>query len=241
MQLLISIKNVDEAMVALETGVDILDLKDPNIGALGALDLKTTERILQNIQAFQALTFQQSQPLISATVGEEHADMAVLIQMIDIRIKMGINMIKIAVSDLRRKNLLSKLNKQAQQVKLVAVFFADQAIDLDFLQQLKVHGFYAAMLDTQKKQQNLIQICADATLQNFVQKCHEIGLKTGLAGSLKPQHIAHLANINPSYIGFRGGVCADNLRKSILIPEKIIKVKKLLREHNKCNDLTYFS
>ncbi|MES2637315.1 MAG: (5-formylfuran-3-yl)methyl phosphate synthase [Pseudomonadota bacterium] len=241
MNLLISVKNAEEALIALEASVDMLDLKNPNVGALGALDLKTTEQILQEIQRYQALTFHQSQPLISATVGENHTDLDTLVKEIDKRIKMGIDIIKIATSDVCRNNVLKTLSAQARQVKLVAVFFADESMDLTWLEKFKNGGFYAAMIDTHTKQQNLFEICSISNLQNFVQKCQKIGLKAGIAGSLKPQHIENLVAINPSYIGFRGGVCTDNLRNSSLMVEKIINLKKLLQEHNKFNDLEHFS
>ena len=35
-QLLVSVKNVEETFIALDAGVDIIDLKDPANGALGA-------------------------------------------------------------------------------------------------------------------------------------------------------------------------------------------------------------
>ena len=49
MRLLISVKNVEEALIALTIGVDVIDLKDPNVGALGALNLTDTQQILQAI------------------------------------------------------------------------------------------------------------------------------------------------------------------------------------------------
>jgi len=38
-ELLISVTNVDEAFMAMELGADIIDLKDPSMGALGALPI----------------------------------------------------------------------------------------------------------------------------------------------------------------------------------------------------------
>lgn len=54
-QLLISVKNVEEALIALNCGVDIIDLKDPNIGALGALNLDTSQQILQKVHEYKQL------------------------------------------------------------------------------------------------------------------------------------------------------------------------------------------
>ena len=36
-QLLVSVKNSEEAMLVLAAGVDIIDLKDPSMGALGEI------------------------------------------------------------------------------------------------------------------------------------------------------------------------------------------------------------
>ena len=40
---LASVRDAEEAELALETGADIIDLKEPNRGALGAVDEKTVE------------------------------------------------------------------------------------------------------------------------------------------------------------------------------------------------------
>jgi (5-formylfuran-3-yl)methyl phosphate synthase len=237
-QLLISVRSVEEALIALDAGVDIIDLKDPNIGALGALDLDVSLKILQEIQLFKQLNSPQSLPLTSATVGENHADFEELIKEIDTRAKAGADMIKIAVSGLF--NLCSDADliiniALSHRIKLIAVFFADQSINLALLEKLKNYGFYGAMIDTQKKQQSLLEICTLSILQEFTQACEKNGLKSGLAGSLKPQHIENLVAINPSYIGFRGGVCANELRINRLIRHKIVNVKEVLQEHNKTN------
>jgi (5-formylfuran-3-yl)methyl phosphate synthase len=120
---------------------------------------------------------------------------------------------------------------------LIAVFFADQAMELSLLQKLKSIGIYGAMLDTKNKQQNLLEICTLPTLKMFTQVCQKTGLRSGLAGSLKSQHIGQLADINPTYIGFRGGACANDSRTNGLIHHKILNIKNMLHEHNKFNGL----
>lgn len=238
-QLLISVKNVEEALIAFKVGVDIIDLKDPNVGALGALNLDVSQEILHIIHLFRQLKPHQSLPLTSSTVGENHANLDALLKEIDARAKAGVNIIKIAVSDLLHlysdANLIIDI-AQSRYIKLIAVFFAEQPIDFILLEKLKDIGFYGAMIDTQKKQQNLLEICTISTLQMFTKICEKNGLKSGLAGSLKPQHIEMVMALNPSYIGFRGGVCADESRINRLIQYKIEKVKKMLQGYNKIND-----
>lgn len=237
-QLLISVKNVAEALIAHEVGVDIIDLKDPNVGALGALSVHATTQIIQAIK--QGKTIGLNAPnlaLISATVGEQHIDLNSLISEIQARFVLGIDLIKIAVSELfYTEDFSSQMQSLTLSgIKLVAVFFADKPIDLALLVTLKKIGFFAAMLDTQIKQQNLLQAQTASQLQMFIQKCHQNDLQSGLAGSLQTQHIENLIQFNPTYIGFRGGACENLARQNKLCRTKVIEIKKLLHTYNKIN------
>jgi (5-formylfuran-3-yl)methyl phosphate synthase len=224
--LLVSVKNVEEALLALEAGADIIDLKDPSIGALGALDLIETKEIVRAIDARAQL---------SATVGENHTSVSALAVDIDAYAKLGVDIIKIAVSSLfYEANFLSEMTQLTNAgVKIVAVFFADEKVDLKLLEPLQNAGFYGAMLDTQAKRQNLLQVQAKDNLQSFTQACKQHHLKSGLAGSLRLQHLGELLNCNATYIGFRGGVCDDFERKSSLSCHKVVEIKNMLRQHNK--------
>lgn len=225
-QLLISVKNVKETLIALDAGVDIIDLKDPDNGALGALDIVTSANILQAVSGAA---------IVSATVGEHHASLSELVFDIRTRVEIGADILKIAVSELfYEADFLIEMAKLTNEgIKIVAVFFADELIDLDLLKKIQQTGFFGAMLDTNNKQQNLLQSLTTSDLQIFTQKCNQQQLKYGFAGSLKLQDIESLIKFNPTYIGFRGGVCEDNMRKSALSPCKVIEVKNMLHIHNK--------
>lgn len=225
-QLLISVKNVKETLIALDAGVDIIDLKDPDNGALGALDIVTSANILQAVSGAA---------IVSATAGEHHASLSELVFDIRTRVEIGADIVKIAVSELfYEADFLIEMAKLTNEgIKIVAVFFADELIDLDLLKKIQQTGFFGAMLDTNNKQQNLLQSLTTSDLQIFTQKCNQQQLKYGFAGSLKLQDIESLIKFNPTYIGFRGGVCEDNMRKSALSPCKVIEVKNMLHTHNK--------
>jgi (5-formylfuran-3-yl)methyl phosphate synthase len=228
-QLLISVKNVEEALLASEVGVDIVDLKDPNIGALGALGLRETERIVRAVNGLAT---------VSATVGENHTLLDELVGDIQERTQLGVNIIKIGISELFYASDFVQ-NMQiltSKGLKIVAVFFADEANDFELLEKIKQAGFCGAMLDTKNKQQNLLQLQTKGTLQSFTQICHQLHLKSGLAGSLRPQHIDLLVRFNPTYIGFRGGACENNVRKSALSSTKVTEIKNMLYEHNRLNE-----
>lgn len=225
-QLLISVKNIEETKLALDAGIDIIDLKDPNHGALGALDLDQT---LQIVKLVDGLT------ILSATVGEEHANLNDLVQAIEARAELGVDIIKIAVSPFFYHDdfIVEMAKLSIVGIKIVAVFFADQKLDLSLLPMLKRTGFYGAMLDTQTKQKDLLHLQSKKALRSFVSQCENIGLKSGLAGSLKAQYIEFFSELSPTYIGFRGGVCENSIRNTALSVDKVIEVKNMLFRHNK--------
>jgi len=224
-QLLISVKNLEEALLALDAGVDVIDLKDPNIGALGALDMITTAQIVRTLDG---------RALLSATVGEGHATLNALLRDIQLRAELGVDIIKICVSHLfDGPQFFTEMHKLTRDgIKIVVIFFADKEIDLDFLPKCHQAGFYGAMLDTQEKHFSLLENQSTEILKEFVRLCHENQLNSGLAGSVKPQYIDSLLEINPTFIGMRGGVCENHMRKSALVANKIIEAKNMLREHN---------
>ena len=230
-QLLISVKNSAEALIAAELSVDIIDLKDPNNGALGALDMVTSKAIISTVNRH---TYNQ---MISSTVGENHANLNDLVIEMQARASIGVNIIKIAVSALfTTPNFFAKMRQLSNDgIKVVVVFFADEPIDVTWLAKLKQANFYGAMLDTKNKHNNLTQVQTKNDLQSFTQSCHQLHLQSGLAGSLQPQHIEELLKYNSTYIGFRGGVCENLTRKSDLSRTKVIEAQKLLHTHNKTN------
>ena len=227
-QLLISVKNVAEALIALDAGADIIDLKDPSIGALGALDAVLSLQIVHAING---------RAIISATIGEQHASLNALIASIEARAKLGVDIIKIAVPKFFNEPefLLEITQLTNNGIKIVAVLFADEPIELSLLDKCQQMGVFGALLDTNNKQQNLLQVQSQGDLQMFTQKCNLHQLQYGFAGSLRPQDIADLINFNPTFIGFRGGVCENNLRISVISRSKVLEVKKC------CTNATYLT
>jgi (5-formylfuran-3-yl)methyl phosphate synthase len=224
-QLLISVKDVEEARIAFAADADVIDLKDPNIGALGALDIETTLQITEALDGGA---------LLSATVGENHTSLGALVQSIEMRADCGIDIIKIAVSDFFYHNeFFTEIQRVTNGgVKLVAVFFGDEAIDFDLFSLLQQTGFYGAMLDTKTKLNSLLEHRSEKDVNRFLDKCNTSNLICGLAGSLKIQDIDYLVALNPTFIGMRGGVCENNVRKSRIDSAKVQQARNMLLEHN---------
>ncbi|MDD5632129.1 MAG: (5-formylfuran-3-yl)methyl phosphate synthase, partial [Methylococcales bacterium] len=59
--MLASVNSMEEALLALSAGVDIIDLKQPALGALGALDMATVKQVVAEVAG---------RCPISATIGD---------------------------------------------------------------------------------------------------------------------------------------------------------------------------
>ena len=224
---------MQEAMLVMQSNVDMLDLKEPNNGALGALDLALSASIVRQIKEVNGENYNSQ--LISATVGEHFDNLQAMMLAIKQRADIDVDIIKIAVSDFfYLPDFVAEMAKLSRLgINIVAVFFAESAIDFSLLPKLQQAGFYGAMLDTQFKQVDLLSLQTTTDLQLFTQYCHQHRLMCGLAGSLKPQHIDTLLKMNATYIGFRGGVCDKFDRTNGLNLAKMQKVQNMLRNGNK--------
>lgn len=233
-QLLISVKNVDEALLAQAAGVDIIDLKDPNQGALGALNINISSDIVHAINHANSLDARLC-VMLSATVGENHATVAELLHSMQIRADLGFSYIKAVMCDyMYTADFKQKIAEFSQKnIKMIVVFYADKSPDLSVLPQLKKIGIHGVMLDTESKHTDLLNFKSQVYLQDFVDFCKSNHLICGFAGSLKPQHIDVLSKLNATYLGFRGGVCHQNARKSDLNVDKVSLVVKMLRKNHK--------
>lgn len=225
-QLLISVKNVEESHIARYAGIGIIDLKDPTVGALGALEPHIVSQVVQAVD---------HNTLVSATVGEGHESVDVLIEDITRYANLGVDIVKLSVSELfsQAHFFTEMLKLTTQGIKLVAVFFADKPLDFSLLAALQRSGFYGAMLDTQTKQFSLLEVQSTDVLNGFVHLCIKHHLISGLAGSVRKNHINALIALNPTFIGLRGGVCEEYNRVSELSSSKVCEVKEMLIKYNK--------
>lgn len=231
-QLLISVTSVKEAEIALQCGADIIDLKDPAHGALGALPLATINEITNFVQA-------QSKPhnkLVSATIGDLPMQPNLLLESVNALSATQVDIIKIGFfktpaceSSVYQTCLDALATACVSGLKLVAVLFAEYTYPENLLTAISNAGFYGVMYDTAEKN--------GATFQEYftVEEIHAIantvqvkGIMFGIAGSLCLEHVAAVKEIAPDYIGFRGGVCLGNQRRAQLSPEKIKELRELM-------------
>ncbi|MEJ2058917.1 MAG: (5-formylfuran-3-yl)methyl phosphate synthase [Gammaproteobacteria bacterium] len=217
--LLASVNNLHEAVIALEAGVDIIDLKEPANGALGAVADPLIRRIAGNIRGRVPL---------SATTGDLPLEAERIALAVEQKAATGVDYVKVGLpegGDLA--GTLLRLHRIATQgVRLVGVLFADQGIDIGVLPKLSAAGFAGAMLDTAgKKAGGLRRHADDQVLNAFVRRCRSLGLLSGLAGSLDTADIAPLLKLSPDLLGFRGALCRSGLRTAALDPQALAAIR----------------
>ncbi|MEM7222821.1 MAG: (5-formylfuran-3-yl)methyl phosphate synthase [Pseudomonadota bacterium] len=198
-RLLASVRSRAEAEVALEGGADIIDLKDPDAGALGAVAPEVMRETLAAVAGRR---------LVSATAGNLPMDPDVVRQGVEAVAATGIELIKIGLTKSSRTGAcIDALAGTAERgVRLVAVLFADRAPDFDLIDAVAPH-FFGVMLDTAGKDgRGLREHLAFAALEDFVARAQGAGLFVGLAGSLKLEDVAPLTRLWPDYLGFRGAL-----------------------------------
>lgn len=232
-QLLVSVKNVEEAKQVLLAGVDFIDLKDPTTGALGDLGETLTQTILTTIKTHAS--FDAAQTRISATIGDDHPTEALLLARVMQKAGQGVDIVKLSISKhLQKTNVIASLREiQAQYgTQLIAIFDANKEIDLSWVAHLKNTGFYGAMLDTSNKQQSLLDYLSERTISEFVQICHQQHLFVGLAGSLRLSQLNKLKRYQANFLGFRSGVCQSGVRTAKMSPDLVKQLKNALHTCN---------
>ena len=217
--MLASVRSLDEALIALQSGADLIDLKEPSRGALGALDHAAVRICVQAIGGRRP---------VSATIGDivsmDPLEMATAVERMATT---GVDYIKIGFfSHPRMFDCANALSKLASRTRLVAVLFADEPYDLTLVDELARDGFAGAMLDTAHKTgKTLRDFRTGNELAEFIARGRTHGLLTGLAGSLRQEDISQLLATGPHYLGFRGALCRNGERGRLLDPEAFSAIR----------------
>jgi len=212
--LLVSVSDVEEAELALAAGVDLIDLKDPRAGALGALSVGELRDILAAIAGRCAT---------SATTGDMAPDAEVVCAAAARIAATGVDYVKVGLwPGPRRRDVIAQLGKgPGRQARLVGVLLADGDPDFALVPAMAHAGFAGAMLDIARKGSTLTQLMSADRLASFVALCRTEGLACGLAGSLRIADISPLVSLKPDILGFRGSLCHGRDRTRALDPQSL--------------------
>jgi len=201
LRMLVSVRDVAEALAAARAGADFIDLKDPADGALGGLG---ASRIAPIVSALRAT--HPALP-ISATIGDvAPSQIDEVLRRVAAVAACGVDYVKVGVGPGGQTLLAALAGCEAQ---IVPVLLADAGVDMALVEAaLGLGAFPALMLDTADKGAgSIIERLAPAALFGFVAALRRKACLSGLAGALRGVDVPALREIAPDFAGFRSAVC----------------------------------
>lgn len=231
MKLLVSPINREEAIIVSNGGADIVDVKNPKEGSLGA----NFPWVIQDVK--EAVNGKHP---ISVAIGDFDykpgtASFAALGAAVS-----GADYIKIGLFNIQTEEqaleLLTAVTKAVKdfdpEKKVVAAGYSDyeriNSISPMLLPPIAAKaGLDVVMVDTGVKDgKSTFEFMSEEELKKFIELTHENGLENAIAGSLKFEDLPLLKKIGPDIIGVRGMVCGGD--RSTTIRQEL--VEKLVRE-----------
>jgi dihydroneopterin aldolase len=222
-KMLASVTGVAEAEIAISGGVDIIDLKDPKAGALGAVAIDTIRQTVSSVAGRRAT---------SAVCGDLPMEPEIIRAKAEEIAATGVDFVKVGFFPSGNIAACSAaLAPLAARTKLIAVMFADLAPDFEFLPVFAKDGFHGAMVDTaQKAKGRLLDHLPPERIPAFVDRARSHGLAVGLSGSLEAPDIPRLLPFAPDFLGFRGALCDQSERTTPLSAEAVSQIRDLIPE-----------
>jgi uncharacterized protein (UPF0264 family) len=218
---LASVRDAEEAQAVLAAGADIVDLKDPAKGALGAVELPFIKTCVAAVAGRAA---------VSATVGDLPTDGDRLHDAVHATAACGVDDVKLGIQRSGDAHAcFARLRKSPSRAGLILVFFADAMPDFDPVAAAIDAGARGLMLDTAGKQAgSLLDHMAIGEIAGFVEAGRRKGLMVGVAGALRADHVAPLLALSPDVIGFRGALCHGWRRDARLDPVACSQIRALI-------------
>jgi uncharacterized protein (UPF0264 family) len=220
MRLLVSVVSPDEVSAALAGGADVVDVKNPAEGALGAAVPAT----LRAIRALVAPPFAPPlapRPELSAALGDAPHLPGTLALAAYGAAACGVDYVKVGLLGSRHPRealqLLAAVRRAAEEshpaVRVVAVAYAD-AVRAGGLppQELPIvaaaAGIRGILLDTYFKDGgSSFATLGERAIAAFLEAGRARGLQTGLAGSLGAPELRRARDLDVDIVGVRGSAC----------------------------------
>ncbi|MDZ4790620.1 MAG: (5-formylfuran-3-yl)methyl phosphate synthase [Hyphomicrobiales bacterium] len=232
---LASVRSASEARIALDAGADIIDAKEPDAGALGAVSAAELARIVAEVNGARP---------VSATVGDLPMRPELIASATRERAISGANFIKIGLFDgAGAVECAQAACAIAASAKIIAVLFADMPVTQsfvqpDFVKQLASAGVSGVMLDTADKTSGGLLAHFDVVaLAEFVVRTRAANLLCGLAGSLQMHDIVQLMTLRPNFLGFRSALCVSGQRGETLDMDRTSAVARTVHQDKRLQPL----
>jgi uncharacterized protein (UPF0264 family) len=212
--LLVSVRSATEALAALAGGADVIDVKEPNQGSLGASDDDTISAVVQTVAGRTTVSAAFGE-LIDLTIASNGDRMRALVD--------GISLFKLGLArcsslndwQTRWQHALNTTisNSSNENAQAVAVVYADwraaQAPSpQDILSAAIQRRCPALLIDTwDKSTGTLFDHWRTDDLQNFMAEVRSHDICVVLAGSLTAQGVITAARLGPDLVAVRTAAC----------------------------------
>lgn len=219
MKLLVSPINLEEAKTAYNGGADIIDVKNPKEGSLGA----NFPWVIRSVKEAMGKT------PVSATIGDMNykpgtASLAALGAAVS-----GADYVKVGLYDVQTteqaidmvEHVVKSVKDYDPSKKVVISGYADykriNSIPLRELPPICAdYGADVVMMDTGIKDgRSTFEFMTNEELSQFVESAHDLGLISAIAGNIKFEDIEAINQIGPDVIGIRGCVCGGDRNSTI--------------------------
>jgi (5-formylfuran-3-yl)methyl phosphate synthase len=229
MRLLVSVTGADEARVAVDAGVDIVDVKDPAEGALGAAGPGVLSRVREVVPPEHP---------VSAAIGDlpNLPGTAALAALGAARsgaayVKVGLwgtSSTEEAVAVLRAAR-----DAVDGSAAVVAAAYADAErvagrplAPGHVVEAARRAGVGGCLLDTAVKDgRGLFEWLTPDALEAVVAAGHAAGLEMALAGALRAEDLSVVRSIGADIAGVRSAACRDGRRTAALDPARIERLR----------------
>jgi uncharacterized protein (UPF0264 family) len=229
MRIMISVLSATEAREAVLGGAEILDVKNPAEGSLGA----QSPRVIRDIA-----NLVDGKVEVSAAIGDMPnlpgtAALAALGAA-----SCGVDYVKVGLHALRSEGEATTLLREVQQAvkdfstAVIAAGYADfqraGALDPSCLPRVAASvGAKGCLLDTAIKDgRKLFDFLNPNALRLLIRQAHDAGLLFGLAGALGEKDLPVARDLGADLVGLRSAACRHNQRRG---PLEAARVRRLLR------------
>jgi len=234
-RLLVSVRTLAEARIAVEGGCDIVDLKEPLHGSLGKLNSSVLEEICATLSTeFPNLT-------LSAALGEATETTPEIIH----PLSNALHFVKLGCAGLNTSNRSNsewltrwETARELWQPDLgastqwIAVAYADwerahAPHPRELLSAAIETGSRGVLIDTfMKDGRGLLEWMSTAELATMSRICGDHGIWFAVAGSLRVEDLTELSQVTPDIVGVRGAACRRGDRTGNLCVESVANLRQ---------------
>jgi uncharacterized protein (UPF0264 family) len=228
MRIMISVLSASEAREAIAGGAEILDVKNPAEGSLGA----QPPHVIREIKAFASDSIE-----VSAAIGDMPYLPGTAALAAFGAASCGADYVKVGLkgpgSEEEAISLLREVQRAVRgfSTSVIAVCYADFrracTLNPDCLPRVaSAADVRGCLLDTAIKDGNTLLDFLDlGILRSMTEQAHGAGLLMGFAGSLREEHLPLIRDLGTDVVGLRTSACRNGQRSGPLEAARVRQLK----------------